>query len=93
VIEDVPTCPACGHRLGNTTPADGGDDRPINAGDLSVCLYCAEVVAFTDTAGNVRALTIDELDKAMRSSDVRRAVRNVHRWIAAAADGSASPPP
>lgn len=53
-------CPSCEHTLDAATSADGSDQRP-QAGDLSVCFYCASVLMFNDDF-TLRQLSGEEFD-------------------------------
>lgn len=63
-------CPACGYTFDSATETTG-KSRP-SAGDISICLRCANVMAFTEDLG-VRALTATERDEVYRDERVRHA--------------------
>jgi len=49
------TCPACSHVLEEASAVDGKPTAPV-PGDLSVCLYCARLLQFTEDL-DVRVMT------------------------------------
>lgn len=51
-------CPHCGHAIDATT--GWGHETGPAPGDISVCMYCAELVAFDENL-NFRVLAYDEL--------------------------------
>lgn len=72
------TCPVCGKILdGASTMSSGG--RP-KGGDISVCIYCARVLVFTDTL-ELRKPTPAEYTTFMQMPEVRRTVSAVKQVI------------
>lgn len=58
------TCPSCGGRLDAATAAVSPDDGPAptpEPGDLTFCIYCAEVLLFNEDM-TVRAATKADLE-------------------------------
>lgn len=51
-----PRCPKCRKKL---TAASGGSRQPA-VGDLSVCIYCGELLKFTDDDGHLASLPAAE---------------------------------
>ncbi len=56
------TCPTCNSPLNGST--DDGDTRPPRDGDLSLCIHCATLCAFTDQVTRLRLATPQELAEA-----------------------------
>lgn len=67
-------CPNCQHRLDTITAVDGLDEALVpQPGDLTICLYCATPLTFTE-AGSLRHLTLvdwQEIDLEDRQSLLR----------------------
>jgi len=64
-------CPTCGEQLDAATPIDG--EATPTEGDLSICLYCGEIMEFAEGMKLVKAdiesiVTADfiELQKAQK---------------------------
>jgi hypothetical protein len=51
-------CPSCGKHLDACSGVEAGGRSP-SPGDITICLYCGHVMAFSDTLG-LRDLTDDE---------------------------------
>lgn len=70
-------CPHCERELDAASAMDGGPQRP-EAGDLSVCLYCAGVSVFTGEGLIKRLPTkaeLAEIDGDSRIAAAQRVVR------------------
>lgn len=55
-----PTCPSCERPLRMHEAADGSGDQP-KPGDVTVCLYCGEVLRF-DGGLQLAAVSLDAVD-------------------------------
>lgn len=76
-------CPYCGKRFDRCSSLT--DDVTPKAGDLTVCIRCSCVMAFTETM-RVRALTLGELESLRHNPELMKivektvmAVREVNR--------------
>jgi hypothetical protein len=72
------TCPLCSSLLDDAMPVDGPEDEP-EAGDISVCVHCKAILAFTED-GYLRLLTDGEflnlpLDAQRHIVEAREALR------------------
>lgn len=92
------TCPSCHHDASEDLAADGSGDQP-EAGDLSVCWYCADIAIFRRSPLGILTLaapTAAELDEARDDPEVRAALaareRAKHDVALAAALGDADSP-
>lgn len=76
-------CPVCGYQA--TVASEGaygvtvGNEiqRAPLAGDVSICLECAAVNIYTDSAGNLRRPTAEELITIANDERIRSAVNKV----------------
>lgn len=73
-VQTENACPHCGHRLDTVTAVDGISAPPVpQPGDLTICLYCATPLIFTE-AGSLRHLTLvdwQEIDLEDRQALLR----------------------
>lgn len=69
-------CPFCGSPNQVATPVDV-DPNPPKAGDVSICIKCAEFCIFTGNALEARKPTLEERDAIMDDPDLRRIVHRV----------------
>jgi len=74
------TCPSCQHVIDGAGRVTG-DSRP-EAGDFTVCVYCASVAVFTETL-MLRTLTDEERAIAETEPDLNEMVRLIRLWLAA----------
>jgi hypothetical protein len=71
-MRDQPrTCPVCRAVVDGATAVDGSDAQPA-AGDITVCVYCARVLVFTEDG--LRQPTMDELEDLAGNEELVRAV-------------------
>jgi hypothetical protein len=70
-----PRCPRCRAKL---NAAAGGKQRPVT-GDLSVCVYCGELLKFIDDDGRVVTLSTEEFSAL--PSELRAQLLRVVRAI------------
>lgn len=66
-------CPFCGE-LNNAATAVDDNLEPPKAGDVSICVSCAELSLFTGESLTARKPTRRELDDLMADADIRRIV-------------------
>ena len=59
-------CPCCGRKLDGATKTHGERKRGPKAGDLSLCVYCGEMLIFADDS-YLREPTDEELVAVMLS--------------------------
>lgn len=71
-------CPACGRRLSGNTGI--GHDHQPKAGDVTVCIYCAQVHEYREDL-SLRPIDLSDVDADIRST-VEDVVRAVHRRLA-----------
>lgn len=57
-VPPVP-CPACGAELDGAWATDGSGERP-SPGDVTICIYCAEMLCYTAALG-LRPAAPDDL--------------------------------
>lgn len=69
-------CPVCGHRLNAVGQAHTMQTETPEAGDLTICIQCAEVLVFLDT-GALGVAPACLLDAEVRQ--VQRDIRRMHR--------------
>lgn len=73
-------CPTCQANLGGCTAVDGSDEGPT-VGDITVCLYCGEILEFTEglRVKLIEADTIPEIDllQLCQAQKVVRAYREI----------------
>lgn len=72
------SCPVCGMKIGAATSTEG-DHRP-KAGDLSVCLYCATPLVFTE---GLKLRKMTDLDLLALPFSELRAVRSAQTVVRA----------
>lgn len=71
-------CPQCNANL-NAWGSISHDDKP-RSGDITVCVYCAEVLEFTDNDLNVISASAEALtDVTLELSKVQRAIRDLRK--------------
>lgn len=63
-------CPACGHAV-NAAADVGGEQHAPKPGDVSVCIYCAELLVFTEDS--LRLPTQGEMADFRRTPRIMRA--------------------
>lgn len=73
-------CPYCGAALDGATVAVAEKEIMPEAGDWSVCLYCARLLVFTGVGVAVRKPTDEEAAEGMADEGVRRAISVVKKY-------------
>jgi hypothetical protein len=63
-VEIVPnSCPSCGHAFIFAAESSFKEQCRPRPGDLSVCIRCAAVLSFINSAGDLRLATQQEIDE------------------------------
>jgi len=71
------TCPTCAKLLDAATAIDGEGNSP-RTGDLSVCLYCGEIIEFGDDMELIKA----DIDSIVQADflELQKAQKLVRAW-------------
>jgi hypothetical protein len=71
-------CLNCGKELNGAACTDGSDITPHD-GDVSICLYCSEIMVFCDEEKNFRALSKEEEREILKDDRLLEALKIVSK--------------
>lgn len=55
-------CPKCGYKFDRASHSSMTEKRRPEKGDLSVCIECAAILCYLNSAGDLRLATQEEID-------------------------------
>jgi hypothetical protein len=63
-------CPACWHRFDRASEMHFQEQQTPKAGDISICIKCAQVSIFLDSTGRLRKADAKDIRELMNNAEV-----------------------